>query len=194
MARKPGLGRGLDALFADVAPVSEEEYIQDDRQLIDESNATEILTAATNVKGEKKASTSEVQEKDRVLYIDINDIKPNSAQPRVNFDESKLNELAESIRINGVIQPLIVRRGKNGYEIVAGERRYRASKLANKDTIPAIIRELDDFEGENLSIIENIQREDLNPYDEAVAYKSIIDKYELTQEEDRKSTRLNSSH
>ncbi|NLY87324.1 MAG: ParB/RepB/Spo0J family partition protein [Clostridiales bacterium] len=183
MARKPGLGRGLDALFADVAPVSEEEYIQDDRQLIDESNATEILTAATNVKGEKKASTSEVQEKDRVLYIDINDIKPNSAQPRVNFDESKLNELAESIRINGVIQPLIVRRGKNGYEIVAGERRWRASRIAGLKKVPCITRDFDDRQNAIVAIIENMQREDLDPIEEAMGLRSMTEKYGFTQEQ-----------
>lgn len=183
MARKPGLGRGLDALFADVAPVSEEEYIQDDRQLIEESNATEILNAATNVKGEKKASTSEAQEKDRVLYIDINDIKPNSAQPRVNFDESKLNELAESIRINGVIQPLIVRRGKNGYEIVAGERRWRASRIAGLKKVPCITRDFDDRQNAIVAIIENMQREDLDPIEEAMGLRSMTEKYGFTQEQ-----------
>ncbi|MFB0972648.1 MAG: ParB/RepB/Spo0J family partition protein [Tissierellia bacterium] len=125
----------------------------------------------------KPSNELEIQE------LKLDDVEPREDQPRQAFDEESLKELANSISEYGVIQPIIVRKVGKKYEIVAGERRYRASKLANKDTIPAIIRELDDFEGENLSIIENIQREDLNPYDEAVAYKSIIDKYELTQED-----------
>jgi ParB family chromosome partitioning protein len=125
----------------------------------------------------KPSNALEIQE------LKLEDVSPREDQPRQAFDEESLQELANSISKYGVIQPIIVRQIGEKFEIVAGERRYRASKLAEKDTIPAIIRDLDDYEGENLSIIENIQREDLNPYDEAVAYKSIIDKYELTQED-----------
>lgn len=125
----------------------------------------------------KPSSDLEIQE------LKLEDIHPREEQPRRSFEEESLKELANSIVQHGVIQPIIVRKFDDKYEIIAGERRYRASKLAGKDTIPAIIRDLSDYEGENLSLIENIQREDLNPYDEALAYKSIIDKYELTQEE-----------
>lgn len=106
-----------------------------------------------------------------------------SDQPRKSFDEESLKDLADSIKEHGVIQPIIVRKVDDNYEIIAGERRYRGSLLAEKETIPAIVRDLDDYEKENLALIENVQREDLNPYDEAVAYKSIIDKYKMTQEE-----------
>ncbi len=125
----------------------------------------------------KPSSTMEIQE------LKIEDVEPRDNQPRQAFDEETLKELAASILEHGVIQPIIVRKVEDKYEIIAGERRYRASKLAKKETIPAIIRDLDDYQGENLALIENIQREDLNPYDEATAYKDIIDKYQLTQEE-----------
>lgn len=119
----------------------------------------------------------------KVQDLKIEDVIPRKDQPRQAFDEESLRELASSISEYGVIQPIIVRKIGKQYEIIAGERRYRASKLAKKETIPGIVRELDDYEGENLALIENIQREDLNPFDEATAYKSIIDKYELTQED-----------
>lgn len=125
----------------------------------------------------KPSNSLEIQE------LKIEDVIPREDQPRQAFDEESLQELANSILEYGVIQPIIVRKTGKKYEIIAGERRYRASKLAKKETIPGIIRELDDYEGESLALIENIQREDLNPFDEATAYKAIIDKYELTQED-----------
>ena len=186
MARKAGLGRGLDALFADAAPILEEEYKEN-------SLSEEAPAAASDkpVRGGKKKSPSASRkttpaaedDKDRILYIDINDIKPNSAQPRVHFDEEKLNELAGSIRTNGVIQPLIVREGKNGYELVAGERRWRASRIAGLRTVPCIIRNFDDRQNAIVAIIENMQREDLNPIEEARGLKSMTEKYGFTQEQ-----------
>lgn len=118
-----------------------------------------------------------------VQDLDIKKVISDKNQPRQSFDEETLKDLADSISEHGVIQPIIVREIDDKYEIIAGERRYRASLLAKQKTIPAIIRDLDDYEKENLALIENVQREDLNPYDEAVAYKSIIDKYKITQEE-----------
>lgn len=123
------------------------------------------------------------QKKDQVIDLDIKDITANEDQARKSFDPDRLKDLAKSIESYGVIQPIIVRKLDDKYEIIAGERRYRASKLAGKSTIPAIIKELDDFQREKISLIENVQREDLNPYEEALAYKSIIEKYELTQED-----------
>lgn len=123
------------------------------------------------------------QKKDQVIDLDIKDITANEDQARKSFDPDRLKDLAKSIESYGVIQPIIVRKLDDKYEIIAGERRYRASKLAGKNTIPAIIKELDDFQREKISLIENVQREDLNPYEEALAYKSIIEKYELTQED-----------
>ena len=169
MARKAGLGRGLDALFADVAPINEEE----------QKDSSKRLKEVSSEGGE----TPETTDRDRIIYIDINDIRPNSAQPRSVFDEDKLKELAGSIRENGVIQPLIVREAENGYELVAGERRWRASRIAGLRTIPCIVRDFDDRQNAIVAIIENMQREDLNPIEEAIGLKSMTEKYGFTQEQ-----------
>ena len=171
MARKAGLGRGLDALFADAAPISEEQQAEN----------TKSKKAAADLS--KAEETPESTDRDRVLYIDINDIKPNSAQPRSVFDEEKLKELAGSIKANGVIQPLIVREGKTGYELVAGERRWRASRIAGLRKIPCIVRDFDDRQNAIVAIIENMQREDLNPIEEVEAYKRLMDEFRLGQAE-----------
>lgn len=112
----------------------------------------------------------------------INDIKPNPNQPRTHFNESELAELAESIRENGVLQPLLVRKHGAGYEIIAGERRYQASKLAGLDEVPVIVKEVDDQKMLELALIENLQRSDLNPIEEAKGYKQLIKKSGMTQE------------
>lgn len=119
-----------------------------------------------------------------VLEIDLNDIYPNENQPRLNFNKDKIEELSSSIKENGLIQPIVVRKGKKEkYEIIAGERRYRASKLAKLKTIQAIVMDIDKETSARLALIENIQREDLNPIEEALGYKSIIDEFKITQEE-----------
>ena len=169
MARKAGLGRGLDALFADAAPINEEQ----------QNNTEDSGKAAAAA----LAESQDRPDRDRILYIDINDIKPNSAQPRHVFDEEKLKELAGSIKANGVIQPLIVREGKTGYELVAGERRWRASRLAGLRKLPCIVRDFDDRQNAIVAIIENMQREDLNPIEEAIGLKSMTEKYGFTQEQ-----------
>ena len=165
MAKKAGLGRGLDALFADAAPV-------DERWRPDDANAAEEASKADAAENE-----------DRVLYIDINDIRPNSAQPRKNFDEVKLRELSSSIKTNGVIQPLIVRESSTGYELVAGERRWRAARMSGLRTVPCIVRNFDDRQNAIVAIIENMQREDLDPIEEALGLKSMTEKYGFTQEQ-----------
>ncbi len=118
-----------------------------------------------------------------VIRIDINSIMPNPHQPRKRFDEEKLTELAESIRLHGIIQPIIVQRGENGYEIVAGERRWRASRKAGLKEVPCLIKSISQKDNLLVALIENLQREDLNPIDEAEAYHYMIDTYKLTQEE-----------
>ena len=124
-------------------------------------------------------------------YIDIERIVPRQDQPRKHFDDQALKELAKSIKEHGVIQPLLLS-GKDGkFEIVAGERRFRAAKLAGLKEVPVVIKDLDDRTIKELSIIENIQREDLNPIEEAGAYKSLIDEYGMTQE--NLATRLGKS-
>ncbi len=115
--------------------------------------------------------------------LPVKDIRPNPYQPRKNFDLDKLKELSESIKEHGVFQPIIVRRAIDGYELIAGERRLRASKMAGKTEIPAIIVEFSDQEMMEISLLENIQREDLNAVEEAAAYSQLIDKLGYTQEE-----------
>lgn len=122
-------------------------------------------------------------ENGQLTVLNINDILPNRFQPRIRFDEEKLEELAESIGKYGVIQPIVVRPVGNKYEIIAGERRYKASKLANKSTIPAIIVNLSDKDSEEIALLENIQRQQLSPIEEAVSYKRILDMGYITQEQ-----------
>ncbi len=117
-----------------------------------------------------------------VVELKITDISPNSDQPRKFFDQQKLEELAASIRENGIIQPIIVCKGQSGYKIVAGERRWRASRLAGLKVIPAIIRELTELQVLQHALIENIQRQDLNPLEEAHALERLIREHNLTQE------------
>lgn len=117
-----------------------------------------------------------------VVTLHINDVLPNRFQPRIKFNENKIGELAESIRKYGVIQPIIVRQIGDKYEIIAGERRYKASVLAGQETIPAIINNLDDKDSSEVALIENVQRENLTPIEEAISYKKILDMGYLTQE------------
>lgn len=151
------LGKGIDALFQDLASLEEVDV------------QTETL-----------------------VDISLNELRPNPYQPRKTFDETSLKELANSIAHSGVFQPIIVRKSAvKGYEIIAGERRFRASKLAKKETIPAIIRDFDEEAMMQVAVLENLQREDLNPLEEAEAYKMLMDNLKLTQVE--VATRLGKS-
>ena len=118
-----------------------------------------------------------------IVNLKINDISPNADQPRKTFDQDKLSELAASIKENGIIQPIIVCRSQQGYKIVAGERRWRAARQAGLDVIPAIIRELTDVQVLQQALIENIQRQDLNAIEEAMAYRSLVDHFSISQED-----------
>ncbi len=148
MAKKTGLGRGLDALFS--MPVAEEE---------------------------------EQKENDILKNLKITDIEPNREQARKIFDEEAISELAESIKMYGVIQPIVVTKKDGYYSIIAGERRWRAAKVAGLKEIPAIIREDDDKKNKQISLIENMQREDLNAYEKALGIRALMDEYNFTQEE-----------
>jgi len=171
-----GLGKGLEALFGDVEiDTSSAESVHEEPQGI--SAKQEI----------KKKKTSTVVDENSVVFIDINEIKPNENQPRKNFDEEKIAELAASILEHGIIQPIVVRKNRSGYEIVAGERRYRAARKAELKTVPCLVRELTDEQNMLLAIIENMQREDLNPVEEAQAIEKMIKTYGLTQEQVSKS-------
>lgn len=155
MSDNSRLGRGLGAIFGD-----------------DVSNVLEDIQKGTNDSfGGVKTS------------IPVKDIRPNPYQPRRHFDEDKIDELAESIRTHGLFQPILVRETKKGYELVAGERRLRASKKAKLKEVSAIVVTFDDTQMMEIAIIENVQREDLNVIEEAMGYQSLIDRLGLTQEE-----------
>ena len=195
-----GLGRGLDALFGDM----EVDILKNDNEdipKVEESSAAANKPSAgsaakrTAGSSENAVQTAEsggsVQSVDPaaggILYIDINDIKPNTNQPRKVFDEEKLEDLAASIQEHGLIQPVVLRSVGAGYEIVAGERRWRAARKAGVRNIPCIVRELSDEENMLLAIIENMQREDLNPIEEAEGINQMIETYGLTQDQVSKS-------
>lgn len=125
----------------------------------------------------------QVQETEEITEIPLDEIRPNPYQPRKTFDNKSLKELSESIKENGVFQPIIIRKSVNGYEIIAGERRFRASKLAKKKTIPAIIRDFDEAQMMEVAVLENLQREDLTPLEEAQAYEMLQKNLGLTQAE-----------
>lgn len=148
MTKKTGLGKGLDALFANNISIEED-----------------------------------VKENEKIELLKITQVEPNRNQPRKNFEEEALEELAESIKRYGIIQPIIVVKKDDYYEIVAGERRWRASKKAGLTYVPAIVREIDERKNKEIALIENVQREDLNAFEKAVGIKQLMEDYELTQQE-----------
>ena len=165
MAKK-GLGKGLGAIFGeDVVKESKEE--------------TEKKAKA---KAEAKAA-EEMDDKGRILMLKLDLVQPNKEQPRKTFDEEKINELAESVKNYGVLQPLLVQKKGSFYEIIAGERRWRAAKAAGLKEVPAVLKEYSKQEAMEISLIENVQRADLNPIEEALGYKQLINEFGLTQEE-----------
>ena len=125
----------------------------------------------------------EVEEKGNLITLKITEVEPNRDQPRKVFNQESLEELADSIKTYGVIQPIVVSQEDGYYSIIAGERRWRAAKLAGLEEIPAIIRDSDEQTNKEIALIENIQREDLNPYEKAVGIRHLMDKYGMTQEE-----------
>ena len=149
MAKKTGLGKGLDALFSNSVQNIEEE----------------------------------IKQGEQVLTLEVNEVEPNRDQPRKHFDEEALEELADSIKRYGLIQPIIVSKKNGYYEIIAGERRWRACKKAGIKTIPAILRDDDEKKNREISLIENIQREDLNTVEKAEGIKTLMEEYSLTQQQ-----------
>ncbi|WP_033827346.1 nucleoid occlusion protein [Bacillus andreraoultii] len=134
-------------------------------------------------KEEFSEQESIVEDKEEIVKIPLDEIIPNRFQPRTIFDEEKIDELARTIHTHGIIQPIVVRQLENGqYEIIAGERRYRAIKKLGWDTVPAIIKEMNDKQTASIALIENLQREELTPIEEALAYNQLIEIHELTQE------------
>lgn len=161
MAPKRGLGKGLDSLIPNsvLKPATPEKLAEENK---------------VSVKTEEKAAETMVK---------ITKIEPNREQPRKHFDEEALNELAESIKHYGLISPILVQDKKDHYEIIAGERRWRAAKIAGLKEVPVIIREYTEREIAEIALIENVQREDLNPIEEAMGYKRLIEEFDLKQEE-----------
>ena len=157
--KKKGLGKGLDSLIPD---------------------NKNIKTITSEKAAEEK---KEDQVKSGVQMLKINMVEPNRDQPRKNFEEDALLELADSIKQFGILQPLIVRKRKDYYEIIAGERRWRAAKIAGIKEVPVIIKEYTDQEIVEIGLIENIQRENLNPIEEAMAYKRLLEEFNLKQDE-----------
>ena len=153
--KKRALGRGLEQLF--------------NSENLDFNSFEKQIYETTN--------------SDEIIELNLDEIRPNPYQPRTTFNEESLRELAESIKINGVFQPIIVKKGIKGYDLVAGERRLRASKMAGKLTIPAIIRDFSDQQMMEIALLENLQRENLNVIEEARAYETMIKKLNLTQDE-----------
>lgn len=131
---------------------------------------------------------------EEIIELNVEELRPNPYQPRTVFDEDALNELAESIKENGVIEPIIVKKSIKGYDVIAGERRLKASKIAGKKTIPAIIRQLSDDKMAEIALLENLQRENLTALEEARAYKSLQEKLNLTQEQLAKKVSKSRSH
>ncbi len=119
---------------------------------------------------------------DTVRKIQLNQIKPNPYQPRKDFDPEALKELADSIKEHGVLQPVLLRKTDTGYELIAGERRFRAAQLAGLEEIPSLVKDVDDKSMGQIALIENLQREDLNPIEEALAYKNLLENFDMTQE------------
>jgi ParB family chromosome partitioning protein len=167
--KKSGLGRGLDALFPEKTVQSKPKTVK----TVKEEKKVAVDT--------KKSSQQETSNGERMIKISM--IEPNREQPRKKFDEDALQELSESIKQYGILQPLLVSDKKDYYEIVAGERRWRAAKMAGLKEVPVVVKEFSTQEIVEISLIENIQREDLNPVEEAMAYKRLIDEFHLKQDE-----------
>jgi ParB family chromosome partitioning protein len=156
-SKRKALGTGLEQLFS--VNVNQLDFDTFEKTIVDQTPENEIK------------------------MIPVDEIRSNPYQPRIHFDQDALEELAESIKEHGVLEPIIVKKSIKGYELVAGERRTKASRLAGKATIPAIIKDFDDKSMMEIALLENIQRENLTPIEEAKAYKNFMDKMDLTQEE-----------
>ena len=177
--RKNGLGRGLDALFPEKKSAVKESV---KKATVKTENKTVVPEKTTDDTTEE-SNRSTIGHKKTAMIVKISSVEPNVNQPRKQFDEDALLELSESIKQYGVLQPLLVSDKKDYYEIIAGERRWRAAKLAGLTEIPVIVKEFSEQELVEISLIENIQREDLNPVEEAMAYKRLIDEFHLKQDE-----------
>ena len=170
MAKRTGLGKGLGAIFGDEVMESAAE----------EQEAKHQAKSKSAQEPEKKEEENDIGKE---LMVKVTAIEPNREQPRKDFNEEAMGELAESMKVYGVLQPLLVQKKGDYYEIIAGERRWRAAKLAGLKEVPVVIREYTKQQTMEIALIENVQREDLNPIEEAKAYQRLIQEFELKQEE-----------
>ncbi len=169
---KRGLGKGLGAFFG-------EEVVQ---EVVKEQTGESLENPEREIEKDQ-IQKSDIEEESGEIFVKISKIEPNREQPRKDFKEEQLQELADSIRQYGVLQPLLVQKKGDLYEIIAGERRWRAAKLAGVKEIPVVIREYGKQQAMEIALIENVQREDLNPIEEAVAYQRLMQEFHLKQEE-----------
>lgn len=168
MARRSGLGRGLGAIFG-------EEVVESQEQ--EKKNVSRETSSTT------KTSVKKTGKEEKEILLKLSEIEPNHEQPRKDFNEELIHELADSIKKYGVLQPLLVQKAGDHYEIIAGERRWRAAKEAGLKEIPVVIRQYTKQQSMEIALIENVQREDLNPIEEALAYQRLFQEFGLTQEE-----------
>lgn len=200
--KKKGLGRGLDALIAPSAPHPTKQENKTDTNNNHEPASSAASSTAPKEKVVEKivekivevpvekvvekiveVPVEKIVEKNGEILVKIDEIEPNRSQPRQYFDEEALQELADSIQTHGIIQPLIVQKHDDFYQIIAGERRWRAARLAGLTEIPVIVKDYSPMETMEIALVENLQREDLNPIEEAIAFQKLIDEFGLKQEE-----------
>ena len=166
---KRGLGKGLGAFFGD--------------EVVEEVTKEQRQTETAPARPKARAAAPAPEEEPKEITLKLSKIEPNQDQPRKEFEEESLNQLAESIKLHGVLQPLLVQKKGSMYEIVAGERRWRAARIAGLKEVPVAIREYSPQQALEIALIENVQREDLNPIEEAMAYQRLIQEFHLKQEE-----------
>ncbi len=187
--RRGGLGKGLDSLIPSVANEPEEttapvvQKPETKKAPAKKTPAKKKPTVSKSApKKEEKKPEPQIIVDNQPKLVDIYEVEPDREQPRKEFDAEGLEELAQSIRQYGILQPILVNRGEGYYKIIAGERRWRAAKLAGLAQVPILVKELTDEKAFEISLIENIQRQDLNPIEEALAYRRLMDEYHMTQE------------
>lgn len=183
---KRGLGRGLGAFFGEETVEEVVKERQAENNKVKEAETEYKVTMNT---GKKETTTPAVKksvvnpEDQKEITVKLSKIEPNREQPRKDFNEEQLQELADSIKKYGVLQPLLVQKKNGSYEIIAGERRWRAAKIAGLKEVPVVIREYSPQQAMEIALIENVQREDLNPIEEAMAYQRLMQEFQLKQEE-----------
>jgi ParB family chromosome partitioning protein len=183
MTKRRGLGMGMESLIPTGEPKKENKKTSKSPASSDTKKAEEAKPAVKVVTKEVIKEVVKEVEVPKEKFVKITDIEPNKSQPRVEFDEDALNELADSIKQYGIIEPIVVMKRDNFYEIIAGERRWRAARIAGLKEVPVIERTYTEKEILEVALIENLQRENLNPIEEAKAYQTLIESYSLKQDE-----------